>query len=335
MSRRSTRLSGQDIAPSSPSYSTNSATAGPSSIPARKVSNDEIPYFEEWTTPALQAEVKRYGFKVSRKRDTLIDQLKAVYEALHRSKAAFEPPGTISDPVELMEVAVPVGAERVRKKLILPTSGTMADGRTASKATGKGKGKGRKSDPFVLDVSSDSSLSSSESVILAEAAPLESTTGDLTAQLEREALSETDGELSSDSLASHLPLSSSVSPVKSSRRNRTKSPFSPASSSSEDVPLAAQTSLFAEAGEEEEESPAVDPSPALAETMTAAIRANPAVWSRILRFEPISFDEGVSIATQAGLSMDTGKRKEELRTWLDRQCICFYSTELTGARSRH
>lgn len=68
--------------------------------------------------------------------------------------------------------------------------------------------------------------------------------------------------------------------------------------------------------------------------MTTAIRSNPALWHRILKYEPISFDEFVSIATQNGLSMAVGKSKEELRTWLDRQCICFYSNDLTGPRNR-
>lgn len=333
MFRRSGRLSGQDVVPFT-SYSTN-ATPGPSRKQNQRnsttdLSNGAVHDFEEWTLPRLQAEVKRYGFKVSRKRSTLIDQLKAVHDALQKSKAAFEIQAeSLSDELDRSLLQSPQA--RTRKRLILPTTNGAEDSEarmgSTPKTKGKGKGKGRKSDPYVLDVSSDSS---SDSVMLAEDA-VAGEAGDFTAQLEAEALSATDGELSSDSLASRLPLSASVSPSKRPRgRPRSKSPAS--SSSSQDVPLAAQGRVRIE---EEEEGEAVDPSPALSETMTTAIRGDPSVWGRILRYEPISFDEVISIATQNGLAMDTGKRKEELRTWLDRQCICFYSAELTGSRSRH
>lgn len=305
MSRRSSRISGQGSSPSPSipaptllahkSYSTDaSSSAGPSS----NTNAAPSPYFEEWPTPALQAEVKRYGFKVSRKRSTLIDQLKAVYAALQRSGTPFETPAPVEAPlpIDAVEAEMKDGA-RSKRQLILPPSAV----------NGKGKGKGRKSDPFVLDASSASE---------------EEQAGDYTAQLELEAASATSGS-PSPSPSSRLPLSASASPSK--RRDRSNSP---STSSSEDIPL---SSIH----RQEEEGVPIDPTPPLAETMTRAIRADAGVWGRILRYEPISFDEVVSIATQNGLEMGTGKRKEELRTWLDRQCICFYSAELTGSRSRH
>ncbi|CBQ69935.1 conserved hypothetical protein [Sporisorium reilianum SRZ2] len=308
MSRRSSRLSASQ--PSSPPSSTIStpkalstnAAAGPSSSSARVNTNDKdeagsIPYFEEWPTEALQAEVKRYGFKVSRKRTTLIDQLKAVYEALRRSKAVFEVP------VEQHEATIttaPAAVKRAKRKLVLPASTPGSD-----VAVGKGKGKGRQSDPFVVDGDS----TDSDSVVLASNA----VAGDYTAQLEREALSATSGSNSD----SDIPLSTTPSPLKPRPRSRSRS-------SSPDIPLSHLPP----------DPEAVEPTAALAETLTSAIRTDPAVWARILRYEPISFDEFVSIATANGLDMDSGKRKEELRGWLDRQCICFYVNDLTGPRSR-
>ncbi|GAC97693.1 hypothetical protein PHSY_005280 [Pseudozyma hubeiensis SY62] len=313
MSRRSTRLSGDLASPSLTSVNgfrsnTFSTEAGSSTNPlhtnAQEANGSAIPDFYEWTTPALQAEVKRYGFKVSRKRSTLIDQLKAVYEALNLSKVAFEAPALDEQATE----AEAEGCTRGRRKLVLPNA-TQAEDPAAK----KGKGKGRKSDPFVLDASSDSDTSqlSSENDSANSEQP-----GDLTAQLELEAASATDGSTSS----SDIPLSTSASPSKQPRA-RPRSPSSVSSSS--DTPLASQIEV------------AVEPTPAVAQTMTSAIQSNPTLWTRILRYEPISFDEFVSIATQNGLEMDSGKRKDELRTWLDRQCICFYSNDLTGPRSRH
>lgn len=339
MSRRSTRLSGgptaaEPIPIASPSrWASNSASSQVSTSTLPNTTGP-IPYFEEWTTEALQAEVKRYGLKVSRKRSTLIDQLKAVYEALQRSKTPFEPPTDAThDATATAQAQVgPEKQARTKRKLILPES-TPA---SAGKGKGQGKGKGRKSDPFVLDDASSESSTSSSSVQLAtDPNRTQEEPGDFTVQLELEAASATDGEFSpppssvSSSPSSRLPLSASASPRKP-RRSRS------ASSSSVDIPLSTLTAhRHTEAAEEgENEGPAIDPSPALAETMTSAIRSNSSVWARILRYEPISFDEVVSIATQSGLAMDTGKRKE-LRTWLDRQCICFYVNELTLSRARH
>ena len=64
-----------------------------------------------------------------------------------------------------------------------------------------------------------------------------------------------------------------------------------------------------------------------------AIISDEDLYRRILLFEPISFDEVNSLAKKAGIQ---GLRsKETLRNWLDVQCICFYSTELTGQRQRY
>lgn len=334
MSRRSTRLSSGQLSSSPisstttlPQYTRYSTEAGPSNLtsysdPIQEQRKDAIPSFEEWTTSALQAEVKRYGFKVSRKRSTLIDQLKAVYEALHRPNSSCEAPVARNEAENIpVEAEIKQGG-RTKRKLVLPES--------AASAKGLGKGKGRRSDPFVLDASSDSDASLSS-----PSAPIQGANGgygeeqeeigDYTAQLELEALSATDG--SSSPSSSDVPLSTHTSPSKP-RRGRPPSRSRSPSTSSLDVPLASTTTA-------ETEGEPTEPTPALAETMTTAIRSTPIVWDRILRYEPISFDEFVSIATQNELQMDTGKRKDELRTWLDRQCICFYSNDLTGPRSRH
>lgn len=330
MSRRSTRLSAPFSPPVTSAYTVD-VRAGPSFRTAQTRTDAEaIPDLEEWSTAQLQAEVKRYGFKVSRKRETLIEQLRAVYAALSRSAgAAIELPDPASDTLDAEEPPIAEGVVRKRaaRKLMLPDASASSNATKSTskiRVTGKGNGKGRQSDPFVLDASSDDSASSVE-----EAPTLQDDeVGDYTAQLEREAASATDGSpsLAQSSSSEDLPLSANVSPRKP-RRSRSRS------LSSDDIPLSTLTAVETE--EANGSGEAVDPSPALAETMTRAIRSDADVWGRILRYEPISFDEITSIATAAGLSMATGKRKEELRTWLDRQCICFYSAELTGARSRH
>ena len=295
MARQPSRLSANIHTSPSSSRShtlTTDSTRGASSSKTRS-----IPYFEEWPTEALQAEVKKYGFKVSRKRTTLIDRLKAVYEALDRSEVEYEVPIANG---EVAEPRVDAGVQS-RRQLVLPD---------AAEVEVKGKGRGRKSDPFVLD---DEESYSSDSSSVAQ--PNETEVGDYTAQLEREALSATDG---SDS---DLPLSTSALPQKP-RRGRPPRSSSP-SSSSTDIPLSTLT------------QPPIVPPAALANTLTTAIRSTPHLWHRILRYEPISFDELVSIATVHGLAMDTGRSKDALRTWLDSQCICFYSNDLTGPRSRH
>lgn len=333
MSRRSSRLSGNLDA----SFSSNPLTqrttlsteAGPSKLPSRCDTETSLPYFEEWSTEDLQAEVKRYGFKVSRKRTTLIDQLKAVYEALHQSNAKFELPATTLHSDNEVTPAETLKVPRMMRKLVLPDRAITAG---AAAVNGERKGKGRKSDPFVLDASSESDASGSSRTIIEAAtteasAGAEEEAGEFTVQLEAEALSATDGSLSpSPSLGSNASCLSATTSTSKPRRGRPRS-RSPSTSSSSDIPLALAVSESTEM--------AVEPTPALAETMTRAIRGNSAVWERILRYEPISFDELVSIATQNGLEMDTGKRKEELKTWLDRQCICFFSNDLTGPRSRH
>ena len=71
----------------------------------------------------------------------------------------------------------------------------------------------------------------------------------------------------------------------------------------------------------------------LSSQLHAAITADKALYHRILLFEPVSFDEISSTAKRAGV---TGlKSKETLRSWLDKQGICFYSAELTGQRQRY
>nr|CDI55997.1 bsp1 protein [Melanopsichium pennsylvanicum 4] len=315
------------------------------------------PDFDSWSIPQLQAQVKKYGFKVSRKRVTLIDQLRAVYEALGRSGIVLEPtpiqyPASLSDSALEPSTAMQVGEvnrRTTRRRLVLPEQSG------APHIVGKerkGKGKGRKSDPFIVDdlsSSSPSSVSSSSSSLASvimdqEAKNGEQEAGDFTALLEREAASATSGSRSpatlnspSSSSSMDIPLSASTSPHKPHRHQRSPLRSRSRSQSSDDIPLSTLNPIhaFINTADEENSEPPPNPSPALAETMTQAIKSDFSVWTRILRYEPISFDELISIATQNGLTMDTGKTKEELRAWLDTQCICFYSAQLTGSRSRH
>lgn len=64
-----------------------------------------------------------------------------------------------------------------------------------------------------------------------------------------------------------------------------------------------------------------------------AIMSDEDLYRRILLFEPIPLEEVSALAKKAGVQ---GLRsKEILRNWLDVQCICFYSGELTGQRYRY
>ncbi|KAL7424442.1 hypothetical protein Q5752_000125 [Cryptotrichosporon argae] len=57
------------------------------------------------------------------------------------------------------------------------------------------------------------------------------------------------------------------------------------------------------------------------------------LWLRVLRYEPISFDELVSKAIAAGIA-DRGW-KLRLRRYLDLQSVTYYTEEPTGQRRRH
>ncbi|PWN37335.1 uncharacterized protein FA14DRAFT_159433 [Meira miltonrushii] len=64
-----------------------------------------------------------------------------------------------------------------------------------------------------------------------------------------------------------------------------------------------------------------------------ALMSDENLYRRILLFEPVPFEEVSALAKKAGVQ---GLRsKEILRNWLDVQCICFYSGELTGQRHRY
>lgn len=86
-----------------------------------------------------------------------------------------------------------------------------------------------------------------------------------------------------------------------------------------------------EASETEEAAPSAVPA-ALDASLRRAVMADAQLYRRILLYEPISFDEMSSVAQRAGIKV---RNRNELRSWLDAQSICFHSAELTGARSRH
>ncbi|PWY99333.1 hypothetical protein BCV70DRAFT_217704 [Testicularia cyperi] len=293
---------------------------------------------EEWSLESLQKEVTKYGFKTSRRKATLIEQLRAVYSALAEQGIPFDAAPELND--EAQQKAQNASAsgsntDKGKARLVIPTSLATAEKSKISGAclkSASAKGKGRQSDPFVLSSSQSSSDSTAsavgwnardaqpaESNVLGldsirqdEAEDMEREPGDLTLQLEAEAGSSTSGRSglsSADSL--HSDGSDSDVPLATL-----------GAISSVDAP--SESMWLSEASFEQ-----------LSEAMTRAIKQDQSLWLRILRYEPISFDELVSLATQIGLSMDTARRKDLLRLWLDRQCICFYTAELTGTRSRH
>ncbi|GAA5928025.1 hypothetical protein JCM1841_001823 [Sporobolomyces salmonicolor] len=84
----------------------------------------------------------------------------------------------------------------------------------------------------------------------------------------------------------------------------------------------------AEEGEDEEEGD----QQTTGERLRALILANPALYLRILRYEPIHIDEFVALTTENGLKV---ARALSLR-FLDDQSITFYSQDPTnGRRARY
>lgn len=93
------------------------------------------------------------------------------------------------------------------------------------------------------------------------------------------------------------------------------------------------TGTESESDDSHRPEPSMGRVPALvAKKIHDAILANEDLYDRILLFEPISFDEALSTVKQAGVTI---RSKEVLRNWLDVQCICFYTAELSGPRYRY
>lgn len=80
-----------------------------------------LPDFASYTLPALQSEVSKYGFRVSKERSVLVDQLTACWIAMNPDKAVKPKPkskprkkkGVVDDEVEVETVG-----ERLRKLIL-------------------------------------------------------------------------------------------------------------------------------------------------------------------------------------------------------------------------
>ncbi|WVF70068.1 hypothetical protein IAT40_004855 [Kwoniella sp. CBS 6097] len=59
------------------------------------------------------------------------------------------------------------------------------------------------------------------------------------------------------------------------------------------------------------------------------------LWSRILRYEPINFDEMISKSFAAGIDKLSRSWKKELKRYLDLQSITYFTEDPTGQRRRH
>lgn len=65
------------------------------------------------------------------------------------------------------------------------------------------------------------------------------------------------------------------------------------------------------------------------EPLCTAIFSDTELYQRILRMEPISLDEFMSVAQRSGtLTGSMTRNRARLRTWLDTQGICFYEADL-------
>ncbi|WVQ97826.1 hypothetical protein IAU59_004941 [Kwoniella sp. CBS 9459] len=59
------------------------------------------------------------------------------------------------------------------------------------------------------------------------------------------------------------------------------------------------------------------------------------LWSRILRYEPINFDEMISKSFAAGIDKLSRSWKKELKRYLDLQSVTYFTEDPTGQRRRH
>lgn len=65
----------------------------------------------------------------------------------------------------------------------------------------------------------------------------------------------------------------------------------------------------------------LEPTPA---HFAQAIRSSIPLWTRILRYEPVPFDEVLSTIHRYRIQLD---KTDTLRAWLDAQSICFYTPD--------
>ncbi|EPQ27256.1 uncharacterized protein PFL1_06889 [Pseudozyma flocculosa PF-1] len=275
----------------------------------------------QWSIAELQRETKRYGFKPSKSRPVLLEQLRAVYMALGTDQEGGGDVGFV--PPDIHDSFADEEVQRVEQ-----------DDGVAALATGKSKGKakakGRKSDPIDLsDLESpparrrrlvDSCIGGRGllNAVEEQGGQEVEEEGDLTRQLRLEAAS-TSSSVSSDDvpLSTLFPIPSTSSPSSSPlKRDAKTKPKSKSSKAAAATTASGQSLPYHE--------------------FAACIRSDEQLYDRILRYEPIPLDEVVSILAKSAIHIDTGRKKELLKVWLDRQSICFYSEELTGRRrARH
>lgn len=76
----------------SPSPSPSSSDSEPlCNIPSPLKPQNLPPDYSSWTTPVLKKEVAKYGFRISKERSVLIDQLNAVWLAINAPKPIVQP----------------------------------------------------------------------------------------------------------------------------------------------------------------------------------------------------------------------------------------------------
>ncbi|KAK4684036.1 hypothetical protein P7C73_g6168, partial [Tremellales sp. Uapishka_1] len=101
------------------------------------------------------------------------------------------------------------------------------------------------------------------------------------------------------------------------------------SSSSEDIPLSAKKATKAKTKGKEKEVVKID----LMKEFYDMVVLDEALYIRILRYEPISFDELVSRALARGIEERGWKLR--LKSFLDQKSITYFTEDPTGQRKRH
>ncbi|MCO5596198.1 hypothetical protein L7F22_050258 [Adiantum nelumboides] len=265
----------------------------------------------------LRKEVSKYGFRPSKSRKLMIEQLENVYEAIRNAKQRKVAEGG-GDTSSLLSSSPPSSMLLLQPETPTIARNTSGKGRkAANKLTNSRQAK----EVVTIELDSDiSGLLDEDGTSSAENDdPVEM--GDLTMAMMRESERET-RQKSPHSSKEDLGEESEAS-------NSTGS-----DDESDDEALANRSLRGVIRTSTANQATALGSVPAeVAQQLHDAIMSDEDLYRRILLFEPISFDEVNSLAKKAGIQ---GLRsKETLRNWLDVQCICFYSTELTGQRQRY
>lgn len=259
----------------------------------------------------LQKEVSKYGFRPSKSRKVMVEQLQNVYKAIRDTQRGKDAGN--GDTSSLLSSSPPSSL------LLLPPETP-----TISRNVCRNQFTDRQQMNEVVTIQSDSDNSGllSDGGLNRVPNDHQVAIGDLTMAMMRELEDQSNGDTREGLSSSDKDL------INDSEQSDSES------SDEDDEVLPNQSLRGVIRTSTANQATALGTVPAeVAQQLHDAIMSDEDLYRRILLFEPISFDEVNSLAKKAGVQ---GLRsKEILRNWLDVQCICFYSAELTGQRQRY